>query len=166
MANENKEVPIMRLAFVFTFAAFFLLLDGCGTYRSAESVSPEDLSKESTLVVVRPDRYTLLGTRSVRDYLEITYEEFKPNSAGLPVVKVGVRNKGGKHWWDLKAPDFTIYAQAVFYADSIKGKSVRSAPIFKTNKQPVVLQRAQTADISFTCPLKNAKGYQVIFSEN
>ena len=152
----------ISLWFVFSAVVF---LSGCQSTYNAGSVSPKDLAKESTLVVVRPDRYTLLGTRSMRDYLEITYDELSRNKADMPVVRVGVRNKGGEHWWDLKAPNFTLYAQAVFYRNPVKGQSSRSAPLYRTNKQAVPMRRGETADLKFTCPVKEAEGYQVIFSE-
>ena len=141
------------------------LLSGCGTVRNAEKATPEELAKESSIVVVRPDRYTLLGTRSVRDYIEVSYEEFKNNRAGLPTVKLGLRSRGGEHWWDLKGPNFTIYAQAVFYSEPVKRVKTRTAPLYKTNKQAVVLQRGETANLSFTSPVKGAKGYQIVLSE-
>ena len=155
-----------RNAFVLAAGIAGLLSTGCHTTYNAGGANPKELAKESTVVVVRPDRYTLLGTRSVRDYLEVTYDEMTRNAAGLPVVRVGVRNKGGEHWWDLRGPDFTIYAQAVFYAEPVTGVSARSAPLYRTNKQAVPMQRGETTDLSFACPVKAAKGYQVIFSEN
>jgi hypothetical protein len=155
-----------RTAALAACLASLFLSAGCGTVSNAGKTDKGELAKESNIVVVRPDRYTLLGTRSVKDYLEISYEKFTRNRAGFPVVEVGVRSRGGEHWWDLKGPDFTIYAQAVFYADPVAGVDVRGRPLYKTNKQPVPLKRGETADLSFTCPVKGAKGYQVIFSEN
>ena len=142
------------------------LLAGCAAMKSATPVDKKELAEESAIVVVRPNRYTLLGTQSVRDYLEVMYEELAVNQAGYPIVRVGVRNKGGEHWWDRRGPDFTLYAQAVFYREAVIGTDVRSAPLYRTNKQAVPMQRGETADISFTAPVKGAQGYQVIFSEN
>ncbi len=142
------------------------LLAGCASMKSANPVEKKDLAEESSVVVVRPNRYTLLGTQSVRDYLEVLYEELSVNPAGYPIVRVGVRNKGGEHWWDLRGPDFTLYAQAVFYRDPVAGTDVRSAPLYRTNKQPVPMQRGETSDLVFVAPVKGAGGYQVIFSEN
>ncbi len=142
------------------------LLSGCAAMKSANPVDRKDLAEESSVVVVRPNRYTLLGTQSVRDYLEVVYEEMSVNQAGYPVVRVGVRHKGGEHWWDLRSPDFTLYARAVFYRDPVAGTDTRSAPLYKTNKQPFPMKRGETTDMSFTAPVKGAGGYQVIFSEN
>jgi hypothetical protein len=147
-------------------AGAILATSGCGTVRNADTTAKGELAEESNIVVVRPDRYTLLGTRSVSDYLEVSYERFTKNAAGLPQAEVGVRSRGGEHWWDLKGPSFTIYAQAVFYGEPVAGVDARSKPLYKTNKRAVPLQRGATADLSFTCPVKGAKGYQVIFSEN
>ncbi len=156
-----KDIRTILLAGTLAAAAA-----GCGTVRNAEHTTPEELAGESNVVVVRPNRYTLLGTKSVRDYLEVSYEEFTTNRVGFPVARIGVRSRGGEHWWDLKGPNFTIYAQAFFYAAPVKGVKIRTAPVYSTNKQAVVLQRGETANLSFTCPVKGAKGYQVVFSED
>ena len=139
---------------------------GCRSTYNANAIKGKELAKESSIVVIRPKRYTLLGTQSVRDYLQITYEELSANAGGFPVVRVGVRNKGGEHWWDLRGPDFTLYAQAVFYRDPVTGTSARSAPLYRTNKQAVPMKRGDTSDIVFNCPVKGAQGYQIIFSED
>ena len=172
MRNKEKTKMVVRYSMVrgglsaVCAVALSVFAAGCGTVRNADTVEKGELAKESNLVVVRPDRYTLLGTRSVKDYLEISYEKLTRNAVGFPVVSVGVRNHGGEHWWDLNGPDFTIYAQAVFYAEPVAGIDVRSRPLYKTNKRAVPLKRGETANLSFTCPVKSAKGYQVIFSEN
>jgi len=156
-------MDVMKKVLMMIFGA--ACLTGCNTVYNADDVPGKDLANESSVVVVRPDRYTILGTRSVRDYLEIIYEEL--DSAGpIPVVRIGIRNKGGQHWWDLKGKDFTIFAQAVFYRDPVAGKDVRSAPLYKTNKQAVPLERGETTDLVFKSPVKGAQGYQIIISED
>ena len=158
----------MRLS-IKTFLGAGLLVvgaSGCRSTYNANAIKGKELAKESSVVVIRPKRYTLLGTQSVRDYLQITYEELSENAGGYPVVRVGVRNKGGEHWWDLRGPDFTLYAQAVFYRDPVTGRAARSAPLYRTNKQSVPMKRGDTSDIVFNCPVKGAGGYQIIFSED
>ena len=143
------------------------MLTGCRSVYNTSSADAGELAEESSVVVVRPDKYTLLfGTRSMRDYLEIIYEEFSVNDAGMPVVRLGLRNKGGEHLWDRKAKDFTLFAKATFYRDPVIGKTARSAPLYATNKQGVPMQRGETSDIVFTCPVGDAKGYQIVLSEN
>ena len=142
------------------------LLGGCKTVYDAERADGGELAGEASVIVVRPGRYTLIGTRSMRDYLEVVYEDFAPNEAGQPVVKIGLRNVGGKHWWDAKAPDFTLFAQVAFYENPLVGSSVRSAPLYRTNKRPVPMLRGEVVDLSFTSPVRTATGYQVTLSEN
>lgn len=142
-----------------------LLLSGCHAVYNTKDASRRELSRAGSAVVVRPDRYVLFGTRSMRDYLEVVYETFSLNDAGLPVVEMGLRNKGGEHWYDLNAQDFTLYAQAVFYKPSRDQQDAKSAPLYRTNKQPVPMPRGEVADLRFVCPLRGAGGYQVIFSE-
>lgn len=143
-----------------------LLLSGCHSVYNTEPVSRKDLMREGSAVVVRPDRYVLFGTRSMRDHLEVVYEEFSQNQADMAQVKIGVRNKGGEHWWNLKGRDFTLYAQAVFYRQPVAGTGARSAPLYRTNKQPVPMSLGEISDMKFTCPVKGSGGYQIIFSEN
>lgn len=139
---------------------------GCSSVVNTSQVPSKDLAGEASTIFVRPDRFTLLGTRSMADYIEIIYDELSVTPADLPVVRVGLRNKGGQHWWDAKAPDFTLYAQAVFYQEPITGEGTRSAPLYRTNKQAVPMQRGETVDLVFKSPVKGARGYQVVFSEN
>jgi len=151
---------------IMFFCAAGLLLSGCHSVYNAESTSGKDLAREGSAVVVRPDRYVIFGTRSMNDYLEVVYEEFLQNDAGLATVKIGARNKGGEHWWNRKGRDFTMYAQAVFYRQSVAGTTSRSAPLYSTNKQPVTLPLGKVSDMMFMCPVQGAGGYQIIFSEN
>jgi hypothetical protein len=142
-----------------------LVATGCRSVQNARTVSAGELADESTVVVVRPDRYSVLGSRSVREYLEIVYEEFDINDAGQAVVRLGIRNQGGKKWWDLKGPDFTIAVQAIFYSQPVMGAEVRSAPLYRTNKRSVPMPRGEVSDLAFKCPVSGAGGYQVVISE-
>lgn len=143
------------------------LLAGCKSVYNTGAADAGELAEESSVVVVRPDKYTLLiGTRSMRDYLEVVYEEFGTNAAGQPEIKIGLRNKGGEHWWDRKGPDFTLYATVAFYENPVVGKEVRQPPLYKAPRKAVVMKRGATADIIVTSPVKGAGGYQVTLSEN
>lgn len=150
---------------ILSLLAIGLLLGGCHSVYNTENVSTKDLSREGSAVVVRPDRYVLWGTRSMNDYLEVAYEDFSYNQAGLAVVQMGLRNKGGEHWYNRKAPDFTLYAQAVFYKEPVAGTATRSAPLYRSNKQPVPMPRGEVQDLKFVCPVQGAGGYQIILSE-
>ena len=150
--------------FIALLMAVFMFC-GCQSVYNVNRANQEGLSREGSTVVVRPDRYVLFGTRSMNDYLEIVYEKFSRNQAGMPMVQVGVRNTGGEHWWNLRGPDFTLYAQAVFYEAPVVGTESRSVPLYRTNKQPVPMLRGETSDLKFVCPVKEAQGYQVILSE-
>ncbi|MDH3982214.1 MAG: hypothetical protein OES84_04855 [Kiritimatiellaceae bacterium] len=142
------------------------ILAGCKSVYNTSPAQAEELANEGTVVVVRPDRYVLFGTRSMRDYLEVVYEEFSTTDAGLPVVRVGLRNKGGQHWWDTKGKNFTLFAKVVFYSAPVEGSAARTAPLYSTNKRPIPMLRGETADVVFTCPVSGARGYQMVLSEN
>jgi len=124
------------------------------------------LQDEGSIVFVRPDRYSLLGTRSIRDYIEITYEQMNLNDAGYPVLTVGLRNSGGQHFWDTEGPDIQLSVQAAFYDRPIQpGGAVSSPAVYRTNWQTVKLVRGQSSDYKVSCPVKGANYYQVTISE-
>lgn len=141
-------------------------LPGCKTVYDAQHTSAETLQEEGSIVFVRPNRYTILGTRSIRDYIEITYKHLEFNKAGFPVVRVGLRNRGGQHFWDLKGPDVQLSIQTAFYDRPIQREGAASGPaVYRTNWQTVKLVRGQTTDYKVTCPAKDAKYYQMTISE-
>ncbi len=152
---------------VLCLSALFLsaFLCGCHTTYSANRASARELAREGSLMFVRPDRYTLLGTRSVRDYIEIVYEREGTNRTGFTVVEVGLRNKGGQHWYDVKGPDVVLSAKATFYEDPITPKGPQGPPVYETNWQPVPIPRGDTAHYKAVCPVESGIYYQVTFSE-
>lgn len=146
----------------------FVLLSllGCKTTYDARRTSSEELQKEGSIVFVRPDRYSIFGTRSIRDYIEIAYEEIAANEAGYPVLTVGLRNRGGQHFWDVKGPDVQLSVQTAFYNGPIQPEGAASgSAVYRTNWQTVKLVRGQTFDYSVTCPIKGANYYQMTISE-
>lgn len=140
------------------------LTGGCKSVYSPDRISQKDIEAESSLVFVRPNRYSVLGTRSLRDYCEIMYEKFSVNEAGQPVVSFGLRNRGGKHWWDRKGPRVVIAAKGVFYESAVTGATITSPPVYETNWQRLPMTRGETIHYKFVCPVE-AKGYQVTLSD-
>jgi hypothetical protein len=139
---------------------------GCKTTYEAHRTPAEELQKEGGIVFVRPDRYSILGTRSIRDYIEITYEQISVNEAGYPVLTVGLRNRGGQHFWDVKGPDVQLSVQTAFYNRPIQPDGAASgSAAYRTNWQTVKLVRGQTFDYNVACPVKGANHYQVTISE-
>ena len=154
----------LSVVLVTVLAAVVPVVCGCKTVKEVESADRADLAGEGSLVFVRPDRYTLLGTRSVHDYMEVTYEQFTTNDAGQPVVSFGLRNRGGQHWWHLRGPSVTIAAKAVFYAHPVVGGATGGPPVYETNWQHIPLTRGETIHYKFVCPVA-AAGYQVTLSD-
>ncbi len=116
---------------------------------------------EDSLVIARPGQYSILGTRSFRDYIEIVYEEKEVTDSGKLRVRVGVRNRGGQHWYDRKGTAFNLAATAKFYATS----DLASAPLYTTNRRQFLLSLGETADLVFDCPVVGARAYQVVFTD-
>ncbi len=139
---------------------------GCHTVYNAPKTSEAELEREGSVVFVRPDKYTILGTRSIRDYIEITYEQIGMNESGFPKLEIGIRNRGGQHFWDTKGPEVQLSIQTAFYNEPIQPGGPASKPsVYKTNWQTVKLVRGETSDYKVTCPVKGAMYYQVTISE-
>lgn len=179
-----KAIPFrVLLIFAFIFPLLMLSTSCRSTYR----IDRADTVGEDTLVFVRPDRYTLLGTKSMRDHLEITYETLTHDqSTGFAILQVGVRNRGGQHFWDRRGRDLNLAAQAAFYAQPVAlaaqrpgasfpsdakgrqqsgGYGVSAPPIHQAARKTFALSRGQTYHLEFICPIRNAAGYQIVFSE-
>jgi hypothetical protein len=125
----------------------------------------EKIASEGTVVFVRPDVYTILGTRSIRDYIEVTYEKSTRNQAGFLTAEVGLRNRGGQHFWDLHGPNFSVSVKTTFYRDPIDGKGPSGPPVYETNWQPVPISRGDTAHFKAVCPVPEGSYYQCTISE-
>jgi hypothetical protein len=138
----------------------------CRTTYDADRTPAKELQREGSIVFVRPDHYTILGSRSIRHYIEITYEQISLNEAGYPVLTVGLRNRGGRYIWDTKGPDVQLSLQTAFYDRPIQPDGAASGPaVYRTNWQTVKLVRGQTTDYKVACPVKGADNYQVTVSE-
>ena len=141
-----------------------VLVAGCHAVEDTNYTPGAQIAREGTFVFVRPDRFTLLGTKSLRDYSEIVYENQTINEAGQMVVKFGLRNRGGQHWWDTKGPRILIAAKAVFYEVPVKDGGITGPPLYETNWQRLTLTRGETIHYTFTSPV-DAGGYQVTLSD-
>jgi len=154
----------VKAALSLLVALSALALGGCHSIYRTDSPSADDFAREKSFVFVRPKRFSVLGTRSLRDHCEIMYEEFSVNDAGQPVIKFGIRNKGGQHWWDRSSMRIVIAAKAVFYESPIVTEAVTSPPVYETNWQRIPITRGETSHYSFVCP-KDAQGYQITLSD-
>lgn len=175
---------ICRHGLLVIFAVGMMVAAGCTTTYSVDRVHT---AGEDSLVFVRPDRYSLLGTRSLRDQIEITYETltYDPDT-GYAIVRVGVRNRGGQHFWNRRGRDINLSAQAAFYHQPVAlappplgasfpsdakgrqqagGPGVSAPPIHQSARKTFALPRGQTYHLEFICPKTDAGGYQVVFSE-
>jgi len=157
---------IKQEAIIIGVILFGLGLSGCRTTYDAHRTPQAEMENEGTIVFVRPDRHTLLGTRSIRDYIEVTYEEMSANAAGYPTLRVGLRNRGGQRYYDRKGPDVQLSIQAAFYNQPTEsGGAAAQSPAYKSNWQTVKLVRGQTSEYQVSCPVKGAQYYQVTISE-
>jgi hypothetical protein len=142
-----------------------LFLVGCRSVHNVDRASPSKLSREGSIVFVRPTEYSVFGTKSLSDYVEVVYEQAERNEAGLLEVRLGLRDKGGQHLWDLQGKDFPLSVKATFYDQPVAGEGVRSAPVYETNWQRLSLLRGATTDYKVVCPLNAGAYYQVTLSE-
>lgn len=153
--NNTKYLIVLSLIFI----------TGCHTTYNANVTPSSELAREGSIVFVRPDKYTILGTRSIRDHIEITYEQLTINQADRPNLTIGIRNRGGQHSWDLEGKDVQLSVQTSFYKQPVDSSSPGPAA-YRTNWQNIKLVRGQTLDYKVGCPLAGAKYYQVTISEH
>ena len=149
---------VKNLCSYFAALAAVATLAACHT---VSNVQRTDVSGEGTAVFVRPDSFSVFGTKSARDYIEIVYEKAERDDNGFVKLSVGVRNRGGTHFWDDKAPTVRLGAEAAFY----KTRGPDSAPLWKSNRKAISLQRGETTHLVFDCPAKGAMVWQVVFSD-
>lgn len=154
----------VRLATLMAAAA---AIAGCSyqTTHAPNRASPEQLAMEESVMFVRPDRYTILGTRSISDYVEITYERSHVNQAGQTVVELGLRNRGGQRWYDKKGPNVALSVKTTFYDAAVTADGPSGPPLYETNWQPVSVPRGDTAHYKAACPVSEGVHYQVLISE-
>jgi len=132
-------------------------LCGCKSTYNVKRVTPENISREGSIVWVRPKRN--LPLQSLRRRMEIMYEKADQNQAGLLEVRLGCRNKSGS--------DLVIYLKTAFYDEPFSAPGVEtSAPIYLSNWQRVTLPRGATEHYKVTCPKSSGKYYQVSISED
>lgn len=135
------------------------------TVYNADRVSIDRIEKEGTIVFVRPSQYSVFGTESIREYIEVTYERAFRNKAGLLQLDVGLRNRGGQRFYDPSGHSFPISIKTAFYDRPLSSGSPQAVPIYETNWQTVKLLRGGTEHYQVTCPLDSADYYQVTISE-
>jgi hypothetical protein len=136
-------------------------LGGCKTVYDVNRTPKSVLAAEPTLGFLRPDRYSILGTRSVRDYVEVTYERTQQNESGMLEVQLGLRDRGGQHFWDTRGPAVTISVKATFYADPVDKSGPTGPAVYETNWQPVRIIRGDTVGYKALCPVRSGQYYQI-----
>lgn len=135
---------------------------GC---RSTYPVTRRNSGSRDSIVFVRPPEYSVFGTKSLRDYIEIENEGVSRNSANLLKVKVGIRNRGGQHLWDAKGRDISLSIKTVFYDVPVEGKGALPPPVYETNWRVLAISRGDVVQYDAICPVERASGYQVVISE-
>ena len=136
-----------------------------GTY-NVQRTPGDEINREGTVIFVRPkNSHRLFGTESLRDYIEIVYENAFRNKAGLYEVKLGIRNIGGLHYYDKNSENFPLSIKTVFYDNPVNINGVRSVPIYKTNWQTIKMIRGTVTDYTAICPIQSASYYQIVISE-
>ena len=129
---------------------------GCKSTYDAKRISAGNVQREGRIVFVRPHRNYPL--QSLRRRLEITHEAASRNAAGLLVVQVGCRNKGGI--------DLPLSVKTAFYNQPFGAPGNQtSVPIYETPIRTFNILRGMTEEYTVTCPKKGAVDYQVTISE-
>ena len=127
---------------IYLFLLTFIFVCGCKTTYEPYRTDSIEKASEGSLVFVRPDEYSILGTRSIRDHVEISYEKLSENVSDYCVLNIGFRNRGGQHFWDLKGRDVQLSVQTKFYEEPLNGDGYASGPAkYTSNWQTVKLVR-------------------------
>ena len=155
------------LATAMAVAALAFSLSGCYSVKAVDRVDGDDLVSEGSVVFSRAGQYTAwFGSHSPREYFEVAYERFSHNDAGLPVVEIGIRYRGGVSWtdWYRDVPQtVTLGAKCNFY-DTTSAQA--GGPIvYSTNRERLVFQRGNTYAYKAVCPVRSAVGYQLVLGE-
>jgi len=161
---KNRIAFTILLTIVMTFAAC-INRESVTTVYNADRVSTEKLAKEGTVVFVRPSEYSVFGTESIRDYIEIAYERASRNGAGLLQLDLGLRNRGGQRFYDTGGPAFQVSVKTSFYDKPLASGAPQAVPAYETNWQAIRLLRGATEHYQVTCPVSSAGYYQVTISE-
>ena len=101
-----------------------------------------------------------------RERFEVVYERFSFNDVGMPVVEVGIRYRGGASWldWFRSVPKTaTIGAKCSFY--STVSAQAGGPALYSTNRERLLLRLGNVYDYKAVCPVRSAKGYQLILGD-
>ncbi|MBR4354431.1 MAG: hypothetical protein IKP97_03940 [Kiritimatiellae bacterium] len=152
---------------LFWMAMGAAMLCGCYAVKPMAGADMDDLRLEGNVVFQRPAKYTFwFGSNSPRDYFEITYSRFSRNEAGMPVVEVGIRFRGGTGWtnWSDKIPDtITLSAQCNFYPTM--AAQAEGPVVYSTNNERITINRGATYAYRAVCPVKEAENFQLVLGE-
>ncbi len=166
MRLNIKDLVALGMVLVFVaVGASCVSRESVTTVYNADRVSTEKLGREGTVVFVRPSEYSVFGTESIREYIEVAYERASRNNAGLLQVDLGLRNRGGQRFYDKGGPNFQVSIKTAFYNEPFNADSSRAVPAYETNWQTVKLLRGDTGRYQVTCPVRSAGYYQVTISE-
>jgi hypothetical protein len=151
----------MKTTHLFFSMCLILAWVGCTSVSDMERLDIGARNKEGTLVFARPGSYVAFGTHSLKEYVEVVYEQTtKVPETGNMRIQVGVRNRGGQHWYSVRAPDITIGAKASFF-----GTADRTVPVYQSSRRALLLKRGEVVNVQFDCPVAGANAYQIFFSD-
>lgn len=159
----------MKKAVVSFFCAVLAaaVWQGCYSVKPLDRPTDSDLLAEGSVVFARAGQYTLwFGSHSPREYFEVVYERMSRNEAGLAVVEIGIRYRGGVSWtdWYREVPQtVTLGAVCNFYATP--AAQAGGPKVYSTNRERIVLQRGNTYAYRAVCPVREVEGYQLVLGE-
>lgn len=148
-------------SYVFLLIAA-LMFWGC---RAVYAVNRADADNDGTIVFSRPAKFhPFFGSRSLSEFIEVTYEKFSRNEIGQPVVEVGIRYRGPVKFsdWFSKAPNSVAIKVRTNF---LEGVNVSSPIIWSTEDREIVIPLGQTYAYRAVCPVVKVQGYRVILGD-
>lgn len=142
-----------------TAVVFFVAtLNGCRSVVAVDRAAEEDVISEGS-VAFEQDSCS-------RERFEIVYERFSFNDVGMPVVEVGIRYRGGVSWIDRfrsLPKTATIGAKCSFYPTVLA--QAGGPALYSTNRERLLLRLGNVYNYKAVCPVRSAKGYQLILGD-
>ena len=138
-------------------AVLLFLAAGCRATYELEETSQID----GTYSYARPSSFSVVGTESVMDWVELVSATQSKDDKGAFVVDIALRNHGGTGFfsWFQRSHDMTVYARVDFYAGK-GGPLLHAMP-----RQAVPLPLGDTVHMRFVSPVDGATYAKLILLE-
>ena len=93
------------------------------------------------------------------------YEKSRANEVGMPVVEMGLRNKGSTVWWDTTARNLALSVKVEFYETPLAETGPTGPPRYDSGWQTVTIRVGETSHHGVVSPVKGAPYHRITISK-